>query len=79
MWPTLITVGSFLRRVRSTFCSFVQQLECSKHIRTRNVRATLKAIKENQRPELQKHTKDPPLATLVFLTQIFFGTMRLFF
>ena len=40
-------------------CSFVQQLECSKHTRTRNARATSKAKKQNQRPELRQHTKDP--------------------
>ena len=36
-------------------------------------------LKQNRRPELRKATKDPPLAILVFLTSIFFGTMRLLF
>ena len=37
---------------------------------------TVTPPKQNRRPEPRKHTKDPPLAILVFLN--FFGSMRLF-
>ena len=75
MWPTL-TVGSFFRRVRSTFffiCSTKsnlnnfepQQLEPQKRVQNEKK-------KQNRRPEPRNHTKDPHIAPL------FFSTMRLF-
>ena len=75
MCPTL-TVGSFFRRVRSTFlfiCSTTsnlnnfkpQQLQPQKRVQNEKK-------KQNRRPEPRKHTKNPHTAPL------FFGTMRLF-
>ena len=75
MCPTL-TVGSFFRRVRSTFlfiCSTTsnlnnfepQQLEPQKCVQNEKK-------KQNRRPEPRNHTEDPPMAPL------FFGTMGLF-
>ena len=75
MCPTL-TVGSFFRRVRSTFlfiCSTTsnlnnfkpQQLQPQKRVQNEKK-------KQNRRPEPRKHTKNPHIAPL------FFGTMRLF-
>ena len=75
MSPT-ITVGSFFRRVRSTFlfiCSTTsnlnnfkpQQLQPQKRVQNGKK-------KQNRRPEPRKHTKNPHIAPL------FFGTTRLF-
>ena len=72
----ILTVGSFFRRVRSTFlfiCSTTsnlnnfkpQQLQPQKRVRNEKK-------KQNRRPEARKHTKNPHIAPL------FFGTMRLF-
>ena len=80
MSPT-ITVGSFFKRVKSTFlfiCSTTsnlnnfkpQQLQTST-TPTSEARPKRKE-KQNRRPQPRKHTKDPPIAPL------FFGTMRLF-
>ena len=75
MYPTL-TVGSFFRRLRSTFLFFCsttsnlnkfkpQQLQHQKRVQNEKK-------KQNRRPEPQKQTKNPHIAPL------FFGTMRLF-
>ena len=71
-----LTVGSFFRRVRSTFlfiCSTTsnlnnfkpQQLQPQKRVQNEKK-------KQNRRPEPRKHTKNPHIAPL------FFSTMRLF-
>ena len=72
MCPTL-TVGSFFRRVRSTFLFNnvkPQQLQTST-TPTSEARPKRKE-KKNRRPEPRKHTKNPHIAPL------FFGSMRLF-
>ena len=74
MCPTL-TVGNFFRRVRSIFCSFVQQRQTSttSSLNNSNLKSASKRNEETkQMPEPRNHTKDPPIAPL------FFGTMRLF-
>ena len=69
MCPT-ITVGSFFRHERSTFCSFVQQPQTSTTSNLNN--SNLRSASKTKRKQPRKHTKDPTLAPL------FFGTMRLF-
>ena len=75
MCPTL-TVGSFFRRVRSTFlfiCSTTsnlnnfkpQQLQPQKRVQNEKK-------KQNRLPEPRKHTKNPHIAP------VFFGTVRPF-
>ena len=77
MCPTL-TVGSFLRRVRSTFLSIYSTTST----RTTDVHNILETPENVQNknidvPNLEnrKHTKDPLFD--VFFTPIFFSTMRL--
>ena len=69
MSPT-ITVGSFFRRVRSTFLFICSTTSNLNNFKTQQLQTQKK--KQNRRPEPRKHTKDPPIAPL------FFGTMRLF-
>ena len=69
MCPTL-TVGSFFRRVRSTFL-FI----CSTSSNLNNFEPQKRVQKEKKnktRLEFRNHTKDSPIAPL------FFGSMRLF-
>ena len=77
MCPTL-TVGSFFRRVRSTFlfiCSTTsnlnnfepQQLEPQKRVQNEKK-------KQNRRPEPRNHTKDPPIVPLFLALSDFFQT-----
>ena len=72
-----ITVDSFFSRVRSFFCSVVQQHQLElrpKH--TRNARTSSKTKTSTSRPEPRKNSKDPsPFG--VFHSD-FFGTMRIF-
>ena len=66
--PTL-TVGSFFRRVRSTFLFICWTTWMFKTYSNSKRQSHVQSKKKrNKRPELRQHTKDPPLAFLVFLT-----------
>ena len=66
MCPT-ITVGSFFRRVWSTFCSFVQhrQISTTSNLNNSNLKSASKLKRKNKtRLEFRYHTKDSPIAPL---------------
>ena len=63
-----LTVGSFFIRVRSFFCSFVQQIQLRRFKTLETSEPCPKQQKQNRPPEPRKHTNDRPLAILVFFT-----------
>ena len=72
-------MGSFYTRTRIPLIrSFVQQLELRTFKTDSKLQNLVRNKKEqNRRPEPRKHSKDPPLAILVFFT--FFRHCETFF